>query len=53
MTDEEIQDMIDVLRGIKAKFDREQRFNWMTRDLSREERQAVKKRMFEMWSRQG
>ena len=53
MTDEEIQEIIQVLRSIKAKFDRQQRFNWITRHLSREEKQAVEKRMREMWSKQG
>lgn len=53
MTDEDIQEIIDVLRGIKAKFDRQQRFNWMTRHLSREEKIKTEKRMREMWSKQG
>ena len=50
MSDDEIRELIDALRPIKQKFDRQHRFRWMTRHLTPEERQRTEKRLRELWN---
>ena len=50
MSDDEIHELINELRAVKQKFDRQQRFRWVTRHLTPEERQRTEKRLRELWN---
>lgn len=50
MSDDEILELIEVLRPIKQKFDRQHRFRWVTRHLTVAERQRTEKRLRELWN---
>ena len=50
MSDDQIRDLIRLLKPIKQKFDRKHRFEWETRHLTPEARQLTEKRLRELWN---